>query len=96
MKKTYSVVLALFLLAFVILTIVLETAESAHECDGEGCPICHLLMITQDNLLLLGLSFSAAALYILVFMAATECVSRILNIQIVTRTLVSQKVRLND
>ncbi len=96
MKKTYSVVLALFLLVFVILTIVLETAESAHECDGENCPICHLLMITQDNLLLLGLNFSIAALCISVFMAATECVSRILNIPIVTRTLISQKVRLND
>ncbi len=96
MKKTYLIVFASFLLVFVILTIVLETEESAHECDGEGCPICHLLMITQDNLLLLGLSFSAAALYISVFMAVTECVSRILNIPIVTRTLISQKVRLND
>ena len=96
MRKIGSIILSSLLLTFVIFTIMIEVAESCHECSGEDCPICHLLLVTQDNLRLLGLTLGSVAVCISVCAVMTEVALRLPNVPTVKTTLITQKVRLND
>ena len=96
MRKTGSIILSSLLLTFVIFTIMIEAAESRHECSGEDCPICHLLLVTQDNLRLLGLTLGSVAVCISIYAVMTEVALRLPNVPTVKTTLITQKVRLND
>jgi len=93
--KKIKCLLALLLLIFTLYSIFYIAHEKFHECHGEHCPICQLLLISEQNIKLLTLALTFAA----VFLPA-----RFKNVKenlisceptLKSNTLVSQKIKLN-
>ena len=86
---------AALLLALTIFSISFFATERFHDCAGEGCPICLLLNISEQNTKLLSLA--------LIILAAVggrqlEKIFRDLILckpALKSNTLVSQKIKLN-
>ena len=93
--KKRALFIAAALLALTVFSIFFSTAERFHECHGDDCPICLLLQIAEQNIKLLSL-----ALFIAVAVGGDrfkkiQDASIICGPLLKSKTLVSQKIRLN-
>lgn len=94
-KRVTAGIMSILMLAGVLLSIFFMAAETEHECTGEDCHICEALELCCNTVKRLGegtvapITFTVLMTFaaILLFSAETEYVRK---------TLVSQKVRLND
>ena len=94
-RKSIAGIFAILLLMLTIFPSIYITAESEHECEGEECPICHIIEICEGILHDAGsaLSFCAAVAFMCsVFEFLPFFKSKISF----GRTLFDLKVRLND
>ena len=94
-KRKIAAWVALFAIVFVMLASMLFISGHAHhDCTGEDCPICEVLMMCETNLKMTGV-------------VALVCICHFFSVRIikseflVSRTyvfdsLISQKVRMND
>ena len=83
------------LLALTFFSILFSSAERFHECHGDDCPICQLLQITEQNIKLLSLAlFFAVAVGGARFKKIADA-SILCEPVLKSKTLVSQKIRLN-
>ena len=70
--------------------------ESDYECCGENCPVCVLLNLSESNIKLF--TIAADSLIVLVTIALSFFIfhTRIVFPSKITKTLISQKIRIND
>jgi len=87
--------LAAALLALTVFSISFSAAERFHECHGDGCPICQLLQITEQNIKLLSLALFFAVAVGGARFKKFEGASILFGPVLKSNTLVSQKIRLN-
>lgn len=95
-QKKIKQILVLSFIFLVGFSFFFEIAESNHQCSEEKCQICLILQLTRNNLQLLTLFFFF--LYILKkeFNSFFEKCFHLKNQITIKKTLVSQKIRLND
>ena len=90
-----ALLMAAALLAMALCSILFSAAERFHECHGDDCPICQLLQISEQNIKLLSLAlFFAVAVGGERFKKIAEA-SILCGPLLKSKTLVSQKIRLN-
>ncbi len=88
--------MAVFVLLCIISSIFFMAHEHFHECHGGDCPICLVIQLSEQNIKLLSFSMFFFAVSVpFFFMVCHEFLLGILEI-FVTKTLVSQKIRLNE
>ena len=85
-----SVLTALFLLSFLFIA-----EETGHDCSGEDCSVCESLEQCRTAVRRAG-EILAAAVPDILFAAAAILVFQVFKSVSLKRSLVSQKVRLND
>ena len=94
-KRVFAGVLAALFLLFALVFVGLEAAEADHDCIGERCPVCQLLLTARAaSKALAVLSIAAAAVLVFAILSQglrfgkTEYEKRI--------SPVSLKVKLSD
>ncbi len=93
--KKRALFIAAALLALTIFSIFISAAERFHECHGDGCPVCLLLQIAEQNIKLLSLAlFFAVAVGGDRFKKIQDA-SIVCGPHLKSKTLVAQKIRLN-
>lgn len=94
-KRAAACILGILLLFAVLFSSLTIAAEAEHDCKGEGCPICACIQQCENFLHQIGTGTAAAAAIALPIMALYICIIPV-SYGTVQKTLVSQKVRLND
>ena len=93
--KKSALLIAAALLALTVFSIFFSASERFHECHGDDCPICLLLQIAEQNIKLLSLAlFFAVAVGGDRFKKIQDA-SIVCGSHLKSKTLVSQKIRLN-
>lgn len=89
-----ATLLAASMLLFVLLSVFFIAHEADHDCSGDGCPVCALIQMCEDNIRQLGNGAVATAVAeVLVFLSLAMSVLTVLAIK--ESTPVSRKTRLN-
>ena len=88
--------LAVILLAFTIFSVLYQSHEMYHDCSGDGCQICYVLQVCEQNIKLLSLAFAFAVVFSAFVHIKISTVFLGRKINFVKSTLISQKIRLND
>ena len=57
-RKSIVGIFAILLLLLTIFSSVYIIVESEHECEGEGCPICHMIEVCEEILYSIGNTLS--------------------------------------
>lgn len=87
--------MAAALLAMALCSILFSAAERFHECHGDDCPVCQLLQISEQNIKLLSLALFFAVAVGGERFKKNEGASILCGPVLKSKTLVSQKIRLN-
>ena len=92
-RRITAMVFAAIVLLSMIFSLFIIVSEADHDCTGDSCPVCDVIVSCQDTLKALGASFgtSAIAYALLFFIAPFSSLSLIL---LFTETPVSLKVKL--
>ncbi len=94
-KRLTAALLAMVMLFFVLFSVFFIAHEADHECSGEGCPVCALIQMCEDNIRQLGSGTAvSAAESVLVFLTLAMPVFTAFAINV--STPVSKKIRLNN
>lgn len=88
-------VLSVLVLAFTLFSFAFTISESNHNCTEENCPICYVLQVAKSNLEIFALSFIALKMIQFTFSFQKNKISSI-NINFITNTLFSQRIRFNN
>ena len=95
LKKLRTAFAVLFL-TFLVFSIFFESFEADHDCTGDDCAICFVIMLSEGNIKLF-----AIALVLLSLLTAYNSIPNIKN-QLKklsfnkSQTLISLKIRLNN
>lgn len=87
---------AVFFLCMVVFSVSFEAVEPCHECSGTGCAVCTVVQIVRGAFGLLGLFLLRAEIS---FEKRTMPAADVLSVKNqfkATKSLVSQKIRMND
>ena len=94
-RKSIVGIFAILLLLLTIFSSVYIIVESEHKCEGEGCPICHMIEVCEEILYSIGNTLSFC-----VTVAFMSSISKFLlsfkSNNSFRRTLFDLKVRLNN
>ncbi len=94
-KRLAAAFLAMAVLFFVLFSVFFIAHEADHDCSGDGCPVCALIQMCEDNIRQLGSGTAAsAAVSVLVFLTLAMPVFTAFAINV--STPVSRKIRLNN
>lgn len=93
--KTRALLIAAGLLALTFFSIFFSAAERFHECHGDDCAVCLLLQIAEQNIKLLSLALFFAVAVSGDRFKKIQDASIICGPLLKSKTLVSQKIRLN-
>ncbi|MBR5965124.1 MAG: hypothetical protein IK015_03330 [Treponema sp.] len=92
-RAAFFLAAALFALTFC--SIFFSAAERFHECHGDDCPVCQLLQIAEQNIKLLSLALFFAVAASGARFKKIKDASILCGPVLKSKTLVSQKIRLN-
>ena len=87
--------LAAALVAIALFSILFSAAERFHECHGDDCAVCLLLQIAEQNIKLLSLALFIAVAVGGARFKKIQDASILCGPALKSKTLVSQKIRLN-
>ena len=93
--KKSALLIAAALLALTVFSIFFSASERFHECHGDDCPICLLLQIAEQNIKLLSLALFFAVAVGGDILKKIQDSSIVCGPHLKSKTLVSQKIRLN-
>lgn len=91
-----KVFFAVLLLVFTIFSVIYKSHEMYHDCSGDGCQICYVLQICEQNIKLLSVVLAFIAVFSSFFGFKNANAAFSIKIIAEKNTLVSQKIRLND
>lgn len=93
-RRLAAWILAATIILSLILSFSFEIKEANHDCQGESCPICAMIQQFEDNFRSAGPAVPDTSDAIAVCsIALTLCT---ITVFVVSDTLISRKVRLND
>ena len=94
-KKIISLLATSIAILVVLFSVFFISENVLHDCSGENCPICEVMLECSETLKLAGAAIIlAVAAYFLIKFIKERC---ILNVSFENHfTLVSHKVRLNN
>ena len=98
-KRKFSnlrTVMAVLFLIFTVYSVFYIAHESHHECSGEECPICQVILISVQNIRLLGVALVSSIIVIVFKASERHNSSFICKSLFKANTLIAQKIRLND
>ena len=95
MKKATSIILILIMSAVVILSIFCIAFEYGHDCEHDECPICCLVAQCEQTLHQLSSAIVSSITHGLALLIVLVIASNFSSI-VISNTLVSSKVRLNN
>ncbi len=87
--------MSIVMIALVLFSVVFIAEEIGHDCSGEDCPICESLEQCRKAVRCVGEIFTSIILATLFMVAMTLVITEFRSV-LLKRTLVSQKVRMND
>ena len=88
--------MAVLFLIFTVYSVFYIAHESHHECSGEECPVCQVIIISVQNIRLLGLALASSVVVIAFKAFERHNSSFIYKSLFKANTLIAQKIRLND
>lgn len=94
-KRATACVMGIMMLVFVLFSVLFITREAGHDCTGEDCPVCAVMMECENTLHQIG----SAALPSIVpalsvfFLFFSACLFALVD---AFGTPVSKKIRLNN
>ena len=94
-KKSVAILACMFITAMVMLSALFIASEQQHKCEGENCPICLCLEVTENTMHQIGAVFIKAFI-ISILITFTAKLLREEKKFIEERTLVGEKVRLDN
>ncbi|MCR5401662.1 MAG: hypothetical protein K6E78_08730 [Treponema sp.] len=89
-------ILSVLLLIFSIFSLAFISIESHHECSGHDCPVCFIILITQQNIKLLSLTGLVFAIVKKITQRARVNFFISKHFYLKIHSLISQKIRMND
>ncbi|MCR4694491.1 MAG: hypothetical protein K5773_04105 [Pseudobutyrivibrio sp.] len=93
--KLAASVIGLMMLVIVLFSAFFITTEMNHDCSGEDCPICASIQLCESTLNTLGDGLSLSSFVIIPFIFLFFVVV-LFRIDLLSHTLISNKVRLNN
>ncbi len=90
-----AVIMAALLLFLILFSVFYEALEADHECCGEDCPICAMLIQCENLIRTIGNGITALLCICAVFSYVYGHICKPF-FEITPVTLVAQKVRMND
>lgn len=94
-NRAVALLLSAAILLAVFLSVVYIAEEARHDCMGEGCPVCHELLVCVRTLTLLGTAVAGAIFPAALRLGVSKSIRRHPEGAFLS-TPVLQKVRLND
>ena len=95
-KRVGALLLCAALLVVLSVSVVFIACEADHDCCGEDCPVCRMIAVNIRLLRTLGLAVLALALSGLLVAGQSASHQSERLYRILSGTLVSWKIRLND
>ena len=94
-RQIASLLLGMALMACVLGGTAVVLLEAGHECSGEDCPVCQLVLVTRTSLTFIAKPATLSA--VVAFYPLTTAQPRLqAQVMAVADTLVYRKVRLNN
>ncbi|MBQ7433527.1 MAG: hypothetical protein IJV50_08760 [Lachnospiraceae bacterium] len=94
-QRVTAGILCVLFLSVMTLSIFYIVREADHDCTGEDCPVCAMIQTAEQTLQFLGTGM-VPVVWLLVPVLFLFLKKRMEETGIVCRTLVQQKVRLNN
>ena len=95
-QKSTKLVLFALLIVFTVFSLVFMTIEAGHDCSGEDCPICSLILTLQQNLRLFGLFAAGTAVFGICIFNDEKTSRAKASYFIQPLSLVSHKIKMNE
>ena len=70
-KRVFAAILSLLVVFAVFFSAMFILAEADHDCSGEDCPVCRIIMLAEESLKKLSVIFCVIALAVSSLLSAT-------------------------